>query len=112
MDHLIDLYGARYRDVIAAGDGDRLLLTPLADSVPDIGAQVTYAVREEQALHVLDVLLRRTGLGTLGTPSADVLDRVAAIMAAELRWSGANLASERAAVAAYYGKAMAAFGRS
>ncbi|MEP7343928.1 MAG: glycerol-3-phosphate dehydrogenase/oxidase [Gemmatimonadaceae bacterium] len=108
LDHLIDLYGARYLDVIAAARDDQSLLSPIASTVPDIGAQVLYAVREEQALHLLDVLLRRTGLGTLGAPSADVVDRVSAIMAAALQWSESELARERGAVATHYRNAVAA----
>ncbi len=107
LNHLIDLYGAQYRHVVEAAGDNPSMLQPLAAGVPDIGAQVRFAVREEQALHLSDVLLRRTGLGTLGAPSADALDRVASIMAAELCWSTEEVARERGAVAAYFARTMA-----
>ena len=102
VNHLLDLHGARFRDVLATPTQDPSLLMPIAPGVPDVGAAVSFAVREEQALHLLDVLLRRTGLGTLGAPDVEVVARVAAIMAGELRWSDADVARERALVAAYY----------
>jgi glycerol-3-phosphate dehydrogenase len=69
-------------------------------------------VREEQALHLLDVLLRRTGLGTLGAPSVEVLDRVTAIMTDELQWSDAEVARQRAQVAAHYRRSKAAIAQT
>ena len=105
--HLIGLYGARYRDVLALTQGRPDLAAPLSDAVPDIGAQVAFAAREEQALHVTDVILRRSGLGTLGAPGPVVLDRVIDVMAAERKWSPADIARERADVASYYEHARA-----
>jgi glycerol-3-phosphate dehydrogenase len=112
IDHLIDLYGANYRSVLAMAADDRSLLQPIAHGVPEIGAEVVFAVREEQALHLLDVLLRRTGLGTLGAPSVEVLDRVTAIMTDELQWSDAEVARQRAQVAAHYRRSKAAIAQT
>ena len=110
INHLLDLHGARYRDVLATSAEDPSLLCPIAPGVPDVGAAVSFAVREEQALHLLDVLLRRTGLGTLGAPDVAVVERVASIMADELQWSSADVARERALVTAYYRRSMEAIG--
>lgn len=105
--HLIDLYGAGIAAVTNAAHADAELLKPIAGGVTDIGAQVAFAVREEQAVHLLDVLLRRTGLGTLGAPGGAVVDRVAAIMAGELGWDREAVDWERSQVASYYARASA-----
>ncbi|MEQ8353161.1 MAG: glycerol-3-phosphate dehydrogenase/oxidase [Leptospiraceae bacterium] len=57
-------------------------------------AQVVYAVRKEMAVHLLDVLQRRTGLGTLGLPDSQKLEKIAETMASELGWSGEQTSSE------------------
>lgn len=50
-------------------------------------AEVVFAVRKEMARHLDDVLLRRTGLGTLGLPPEEKLSSIAEVMAKELGWS-------------------------
>jgi YegS/Rv2252/BmrU family lipid kinase len=45
-----------------------------------------YAAREEMAFSLDDVLLRRTGLGTLGSPGDAAIERIAEIMGGELGW--------------------------
>ena len=60
----------------------------------DIGAQVLFAIREEMALTLSDVVTRRTGIGQLGKPADDVLARTADIMAAELNWNADRRARE------------------
>ncbi|MBU44901.1 MAG: glycerol-3-phosphate dehydrogenase [Spirochaetaceae bacterium] len=52
----------------------------------EILGQVVFAVREEMAVRLLDVLQRRTGLGTLGMPGDDALEKIAGCMARELGW--------------------------
>jgi glycerol-3-phosphate dehydrogenase len=64
----------------------------------DIGAQVLFAIREEAALTMDDVVMRRTGIGQLGNPGTDRLQRVADLMASELGWDDARKAKELGAV--------------
>lgn len=72
-----------------------LLTGPLAE-------RARHAVREEQALHLADAVLRRLDLGTAGPPPPADVDVVAAAMAGELRWDGARAERERADLAAFY----------
>jgi glycerol-3-phosphate dehydrogenase len=51
-----------------------------------VKAEVVHAVRQESALHLEDVVWRRTDLGTLGHPGADALNVCAEIMGNELGW--------------------------
>ena len=60
----------------------------------EILAQVVFAVRNEMAVHLLDVLQRRTGLGTLGLPNDETLQKIADTMAVELGWNQQQISKE------------------
>jgi glycerol-3-phosphate dehydrogenase len=88
-------YGHIAHDVLACGH-----LEPVVAGRPDLMAEVVYAARREQARTVGDVLLRRTRLGlTAARPllGSDAVERVAAVMGAELGWDAARVAREAAA---------------
>ncbi len=68
------------------------------DQDREIGAKEVYAVRGEMARTASDILLRRTGLGTLGNPGEAVLDTVIRIAAKELNWDSATIERETVAV--------------
>jgi glycerol-3-phosphate dehydrogenase len=97
IDHLARLYGTRVRDVLALGQNRPDLREALSES-GDIGAQILFAIREEAAQTLDDVVMRRTGIGQLGNPGDDNLARAAAIMATELGWDDARKANELAVV--------------
>ena len=52
----------------------------------EIMAEVVYALEQESALHLEDVLFRRTGLGTLGHPGKEVMEKIAKMMRHHLKW--------------------------
>jgi len=69
----------------------------LAEVLNDDGeilAEVTYALHEELALSLSDILFRRTGIGTLGNPGEDVIEKVAALAADHLHWDKAKRKAE------------------
>ena len=72
---------------------DDALAEPL-DADGEMPAQVVYAVREEMAFTMKDIILRRTGIGTPGYPGAEVIEKVAAIAAGELGWDDDRRATE------------------
>jgi glycerol-3-phosphate dehydrogenase len=80
-------YGARAAQVLALGAEDKALLSAVSQRLPDIAAQVAFAVRSEMAMTLDDVLFRRTGLGTLGPLEPSAVDGVASVMAGLLGWS-------------------------
>jgi glycerol-3-phosphate dehydrogenase len=93
-------YGTAYGEVLALGESDPRLAVPLnADG--EILAQVVFAVRSEMAQTLLDIVLRRTGIATLGHPGPAVLDRVALVAAAELGWDEARRQAELDAADTY-----------
>ncbi len=97
IDHLARLYGTHLTKVLDLAS-DPMLRRPLSPS-GDIGAQVLYAVREEMAMTLEDVVMRRTGIGQLGDPGAPMIRIVADLMAGELGWSEAQRDAEIAALA-------------
>ena len=97
IEHLARLYGTRLGEVLAIARERPELREPLSLS-GDIGAQILFAVHEEAALTLEDVVMRRTGIGQLGHPSEDRLVRAADIMAVECGWDDDRKAREVAAV--------------
>ncbi len=98
VEHLAQLYGSNLPAMLAEANNRPELLEPLGKT-GDIGAQVLFAVREEMALTLDDVLMRRTGIGQLGRPDAETLDTAAGLMATEFTWSEERRAKEIAQVA-------------
>lgn len=96
-DHLALNYGTRYRQVLAAGG-----LEPVCDGTPVLDCEVRHAVREEMAMDLLSVVLRRTDLGTAGHPGRRCLEAVANVVQSELSWSDARRAAELESVEAFY----------
>ncbi len=94
--HLVRNYGTGYRDVIRLGSTNPLWLKPLGEGTDVIGAEVVFALREEMAQTMTDVILRRTDLGSAGRPSKAALMNAAVIMARELAWTAPRLDQELA----------------
>jgi len=65
-------------------------------------AQVLTSVRDEMALHLTDVVLRRLTLGVGGPPRDADLDLVVSTMAKELAWSKTRMLEERDSLAGVY----------
>lgn len=81
----------RVRDLVRA---EPALAATLGPGCRVTGAEVVDAVRNEAAVHLSDVVLRRTEAGSAGHPGPAVLDRAADLMAAELGWSAARRSEE------------------
>ncbi|MGH9899909.1 MAG: glycerol-3-phosphate dehydrogenase C-terminal domain-containing protein, partial [Pyrinomonadaceae bacterium] len=73
---------------------EQSLRITLAPDVPDIAAQVLFAVRMEKCLRLSDFMLRRTLLGFRPDQGQSAAARVAALMAKELGWTSAREAAE------------------
>ncbi|OZM75056.1 glycerol-3-phosphate dehydrogenase [Amycolatopsis antarctica] len=99
--HLLDRYGSLVHEVLALASpegGRPELLRPL-ESAPDyLGVEVVYAVSHEGALHLEDVLSRRTRI-SIEYPhrGVDCARQVAELMAGVLGWS-AEVVEEEIAV--------------
>lgn len=64
--------------------------------------RILHAIREEMAVRLDDVVLRRTQWGVTGCPPDESLAEIAGVMAAELGWDAARRAAEIAALRAAY----------
>jgi glycerol-3-phosphate dehydrogenase len=88
VEHLLDRYGTRAEEVLRLARADAGLARPLAQGHPYLRAEVAYAVTHENALHVEDVLMRRTRLFIESADAgAGAAADVAAIMGRLLGWS-------------------------
>jgi len=87
---LLKLYGVRAAEVLKVGEDDPELLTPLSSIVSVetalIGAEVIWALREEMAQTLSDVLLRRTMAGYGPRVGLDVADAAAQVAVKHLGW--------------------------
>jgi glycerol-3-phosphate dehydrogenase len=93
MTHMLHLYGSEYRSVLKLIEENPQLGKTLGSSNV-IGAEVTYAIREELACKLGDVVFRRTELGTGGHPGEPALQSCAALMAHELKWDANRVTQE------------------
>jgi len=97
LDYLGKNYGTEYDAILKLARQDAAL-GEAVNADGEILAQVTYAVRNEMARTLIDIVMRRTGIGTLGNPGDEVLQKVAAIAAKELNWDAGKVKQEIEAV--------------
>jgi glycerol-3-phosphate dehydrogenase len=100
--HLVAAYGSRYRDVLALTRDKREWCTRIAEGSPVIGAQLVWAVRKEMALRLSDAIIRRTPLGALAYPGDEAVQRAAAIVGGQLKWSEERVRLEIDLVKRFY----------
>jgi glycerol-3-phosphate dehydrogenase len=96
--HLVSTYGSRCADVWQAASGDKYLQRPVVAGLPNIWAEVPYAVEHEMALTLNDVMIRRMHLihedkaqGLADAPA------IAAFMGKLLDWTPERISKELAA---------------
>lgn len=94
---LIHNYGSEYGRILDYAIRDPALLRTIGTTTV-VAAEVAHAVREEMAIALGDVVFRRTDFATARPPREADLATCARLMAAELGWSGARMATEIAAV--------------
>jgi glycerol-3-phosphate dehydrogenase len=89
--HLLSRYGSLFEEVLEPTKLDATLLEKIDPNLPYLRAEIRYAVTHEKALHVSDVLMRRTRI------AIEVSDRgvaaariVAQVMAPLLGWESAR----------------------
>ena len=86
--HLVDTYGMRALELAKLCAKDPTLLEPIVPGRPEIMAQVDFAVSEEMAASVSDVMVRRTQIFFRDYKQGlQSVDKVADRMAALIGWS-------------------------
>ncbi|MBW3605734.1 MAG: glycerol-3-phosphate dehydrogenase/oxidase [Actinobacteria bacterium] len=87
IDHLLGRYGALIADVLALIAERPELAEPLPGADEYLGAEVVYAARAEAALHLEDVMARRTRISfEVPAGGLEAAETVAGLMAGELGW--------------------------
>jgi glycerol-3-phosphate dehydrogenase len=85
--HFASRYGTLAPAVAAMVEEEPTLLEPVVAGLPYTGAELRYAAREEMAVHLDDVLARRTRASILDARAAlAAAERAAAIVGDELGW--------------------------
>ncbi|NEW41114.1 glycerol-3-phosphate dehydrogenase [Nocardia cyriacigeorgica] len=85
--HLLDRYGSLIDEVMAVADGKPELLQPLTDAPSYLQVEVVYAAAAEGALHLDDILARRTRISIeYSHRGADCAEQVARLVAPVLGW--------------------------
>ncbi len=73
INHLFSLYGSRANGVLALTEDQPELADQIIDELPDIKAQIVYAVRSELAQTLVDIARRRTSLAIKANYGKDLL---------------------------------------
>jgi len=93
--HLIDTYGGNYRAVLELTREASSLKSVLIEGLPQIEAEVVYAVRYEMAVMIEDCFERRTRIKLLSRDQGrTAAARVAQLLGRELGWSEAETQSK------------------
>ncbi|MEB3019898.1 glycerol-3-phosphate dehydrogenase/oxidase [[Mycobacterium] crassicus] len=99
--HLLDRYGELIHKVLAVADGRPELLDPIAEAPTYLKVEVAYAAVAEGALHLEDVLARRTRISIeYAHRGVNCAREVAEVMAPVLGWDDAAVDWEVANYAA------------
>lgn len=93
-DRLIAIYGSRASQVLKLATVGFGFGSAKASADALLRAEVAFSVRTEHAIHVKDVVARRTMHGLDNDLGRPVLDVVGEVMAAELGWDSARVKSE------------------
>lgn len=95
-------YGTRYHRILEYIRENPEDSARIDKNTNTLKAEVLYAVREEMAQTLSDVVLRRTELGTLGHPGRRALDVCANMMSDKLGWNEERRKREIEAMEKYY----------
>lgn len=91
VEHLLDRYGSLIEEILTLIEEDPALAEPLASAEEYLKAEAVYAASHEGALHLDDILARRTRI-SIETPDRGVAaaQEVADLVAASLGWDTAT----------------------
>jgi glycerol-3-phosphate dehydrogenase len=94
-DRLLRRYGSLALDLLDRIESDRSLGEPLVENAPYLRAEIAYAASDEGALHLDDVLTRRTRLSIETVDrGVEAAPRVAEIVGPILGWDEATVSRE------------------
>ncbi|MGI8647194.1 MAG: FAD-dependent oxidoreductase [Acidimicrobiales bacterium] len=105
VEHLLERYGSLSVELLRMIDADPELGQPVAGAPEYVAAEIVYAVTSEGALHLDDVLTRRTRISMeTAHRGLDSAEHAASLLAPVLGW---NKAARRAEIAHYQARVAA-----
>jgi glycerol-3-phosphate dehydrogenase len=99
LDGLLRNFGTQYREILACQQTHQKSVEDglFIEATDTLTAEVAYAIEHEMAVHLDDVVFRRTNLAAGRHPGAAAVRRAGEVMAQRLQWSSTRLESEIAA---------------
>lgn len=95
VDHLLHRFGSNIQDIIDLCRTDHRLAKPLAETPAYLRAEIVYAITHEGALHLEDIMARRTRMiYEYKREARAALPEIAQIAAEQLNWSKKRMAAE------------------
>ena len=88
-ERLVRTYGSRCSEILSYASRTPGGLDRIADT-DVLAGEIPYAIHEEMAYRLCDVVLRRTSLGSPRRPSLPAIEACATLMARELAWDDAQ----------------------
>ena len=101
VDRLLALYGGRALDVLALADDEAPLQKTIDPARTVLAAEVVFAIREEFARNLEDIVYRRLMLGLDADQGRSLYEVIAAIAGGELGWSESTRHAQLGALRAY-----------
>ena len=93
--HVTARYGtADAAEIFALCKSDEQADTLVLNDPPLLRAEILYAVQQEMAISLADVVIRRTAVGTCGCPNREKLVEIARVMAPLRGWDENRIANE------------------
>ena len=90
VDRLLSIYGGRCVDIVELTRSEHLLARAIDAAETVLAAEVVFAIREEMARTLADIVHRRLMIGFAADQGRALYEIIAAIAASELRWSDAE----------------------
>jgi len=98
---LLGIYGGRALDLLDCAGGDAALLHCLDEARTVLAVEIRFAMREEMARTLVDIVFRRLMLGLRADQGRSLYAPIAAMAAAESHWDNQRCEAELASLNAY-----------
>lgn len=95
INHLFSIYGANALDVLVLTDSEPDLATAITPELPDIKAQIVYAICSEYAYTLVDILRRRTTLAMHANYGLNLLPCITETLSRYCGWDNNKCTQER-----------------
>lgn len=105
VDHLKARYGKDWREVfkyLVTDSNDTEGASWLSLDPPLLMAEVKFFIRDEMAVTLLDVIIRRSNIGSAEQPESGLMEKIIDTMVAELHWSDEEKKLQLQEVAEFY----------